>query len=197
MKITYNRKFERDMAIVEPGEYFVSDKYVISTLLGTCVSVVLYSEERKIGGLNHYLLPDGGRKDSASMGSEAGRYGINAMELLINALMREGLEKKDLKAKVFGGGKILAVGEFGAEHVGTKNVNFVKEFLNNEKIPIVANDVGGFGGRKIYFFPWNSRVLVSRIQKSEGLLEEERNYEKSLHRKKQKKTIFIFDNKGR
>ena len=181
MLTTYNRKFEKNMVTVHPGEFWISDKDMIYTLLGTCVAVVLYSEKHKIGGLNHYLLPLPSSVGS-DMDSESGRYGVNAMELLINGFLKRGVEKRELKAKIFGGGKVLRTlpGAANLQHVGEKNVDFVESFLSKERIPVVAGDVGGTGGRKIYLFPDTGKVLLARIKADASLVSMEDKYKKDI-----------------
>jgi len=194
MKVIFSQKFKKEMAIVQPGEYLVSDNLIIHTLLGTCVSVVLYSDRYKIGGLNHYMLPS-----TASKGAEnSGRYGVYAMELLINEFMNRGISRNQLVAKVFGGGKVLDNISEGDNrpHVGTRNIEFVKDFLHQENIPIVSQDLGGIGGRKIYFFPWTGKVLVSHIRKTQGLLEKEDKYKDTIRNVQNESRIIFFDEPG-
>ena len=141
--------------IIEPGEYFsCANATVISTLLGSCVAACLYDPVRRIIGMNHFMLSN--RRYSRELPShisEAGRYGIHAMELLINDMMHKGADRRSLRAKVFGGAtmskNIERAGNFMC--VGEVNCRFIREFLANEGIPLDAEDLGGEHGRVIHF----------------------------------------------
>jgi chemotaxis protein CheD len=120
---------------------------VIHTVLGSCVAVCLYDPEERIGGMNHILLP--GQADLRHFDTAA-RYGINAMELLINRIAVLGGDRRRMIAKVFGGGHILsAISKKNG--MGRKNAEFVFEFLQMEGIDLVSQDVGGSSSRKVLF----------------------------------------------
>lgn len=121
----------------------------ISTILGSCVATCLYDEDRKLGGMNHFLLPDG---FGATMNSA--RFGVNAMELLINALIKEGARRGNLKAKVFGGGRMIA----GLTDIGQKNAEFVLDFLRREGIECTGQSLGGTQARRVEFWPGTGRA---------------------------------------
>ncbi len=195
MKKIYNSKFNREIMHIHPGEYYISSEDAIYTILGSCVSVILYSEKKRIGGMNHFMLPS-----SSEVFPEKeyqGRYGVHAMELLINGLMKEGVSKRELTAKVFGGGNVLNADPNGRYHIGYKNTEFVFDFLAAENLPVVARDIGEDYGRKIYFFPETGKVLVSKIVKSTKVvyLEEEKYLDKIENKKKDTKVIFFNDDK--
>src|SRR5690606_8590455 len=149
--------FGRAMVKVLPGEYYVTDDdIIVSTGLGSCVAVCLVDAGRRIGGMNHFLLPDGG--------GATGRYGGYAMELLINGLMKAGARRHMREAKVFGG----AAGIRGATaiQVGQRNVAFVDGFLEREGIRVAARDVLGADARKVMLFPDTGRVLSKRLSEA-------------------------------
>ncbi len=142
------------------GECYASkEPAVIYTLLGSCVSVCLIDRERCIGGMNHILLP--GKADLRHFDDSA-RYGINAMELLINRILALGGDRRQLAAKVFGGGNVIA-SISGYNAIGKKNVDFVLEFLRLEGIRVLKKDVGGTDTRKIYFHTDTGNVYLKRI----------------------------------
>lgn len=172
----------RKRIILEPGEYHVTNKNVIlSTLLGSCVSVCLYDPVRRVIGMNHFLLSN--RRYAKHMPvciSEAGRYGIHSMELLINEMVMLGAKRANLKAKAFGGGNVL---NYEATHdnffcVGDVNSRFIREFLELEKIPLVTSDLGGERGRVIYFSSGDYSVYVRKIQQTSStqVSQRERKY---------------------
>lgn len=157
----FDARFEATVVPVPPGGHAITGKEaeMLSTLLGSCIAVCLRDERKRLGGINHFMLPAMAEGQSASR--DAMLYGNTAMEVLINALMRAGCERRNLEAKVFGGAKIAAV--FDQSGIGDRNAQFAEEFLNHEKIPIRSRDTGGSSPRRILFEPWSGRVLVQHI----------------------------------
>jgi len=154
---------------IMPGEYYATDQSaMIRTLLGSCVAACLYDPVNKVIGMNHFLLSN--RRYAKEMPvclSEAGRYGIHAMELLINEMLKKGARKENLRAKAFGGAAMYRVSETQDNYyfVGDVNVRFIREFLKNEKIPLMAEDLGGETGRIIHFLSDDYSVHLKRIWK--------------------------------
>ena len=136
---------------IAQGEYKVSGdpELCLTTLLGSCVATCVWDSQRNIGGMNHYLLPGHSGSDQSLV-----RYGVNAMELLINGLLKVGCHKLDLQAKVFGGAQMLHAGST----IGTENGQFAQDFLRAEGIAIVGGSLGGKRGRRLRFFPTTGRV---------------------------------------
>lgn len=124
---------------------------VLTTVLGSCVSICLHDRGTGIGGMNHFLLPG----DPKTNRGEA-RYGINAMELLINGVLKSGARASGLEAKVFGGANATG----SRIPVGALNAEFAFWFLGNEGIPCVARDVGGVNARKLRYWPHTGQVQV-------------------------------------
>lgn len=137
---------------IAQGEYATArgTEASISTILGSCVATCLYDEVAQIGGMNHFLLPDGAAAGSLN----SARFGVNAMELLINALIKEGAKRSRLKAKVFGGGRMIA----GLSDVGEKNAKFVLGFLRSEAIECTGQSLGGTQARRVEFWPGSGRA---------------------------------------
>jgi chemotaxis protein CheD len=146
------------------GEYYASkEPAVIQTILGSCVAVCLFDPTSGIGGMNHILLP--GKADLTHFNTAA-RYGINAMELLINEIMKLGGQRHRLAAKVFGGAHVLqAISERNG--TGRKNAAFAVEFLGKEGIKIICKDLGGGESRRIYFHTDTGEVFLKRISFSQ------------------------------
>lgn len=161
--VYYDRTFDCDAAKILPGEYYYTAKdMLIVTVLGSCVSACIRDRTRGLGGMNHFMLPDGGEPGnpvSASM-----RYGTYAMEVLINDLLKTGARREHLEAKVFGGGAVLR--GFSAMNVGERNAAFVINFLKTERIPVVAEDLNDIYPRKVYFFPRTGKVLVKKLMQT-------------------------------
>ncbi len=145
------------------GEYHASNNpVIIRTLLGSCVAVCLYDSPKKIGGMNHILLP--GKADMKHFNMPA-RFGVNAMELLINRIIRLGGRKNMLTAKIFGGANVLPTINQSLA-MGNKIVSFVKEFLELESIKIIKEDTGGTDTRIIYFHTETGDVFLKRTPSS-------------------------------
>jgi chemotaxis protein CheD len=163
-RATYDPHLRIDAVRVQPGEFHATDRDVaIVTVLGSCVAACLRDRESGIGGMNHFMLPHG-RDDGPA--SASARYGVNAMELLINELIRMGARRSRLEAKVFGGGNMLE--GCVALNIGQANARFVAQFLQAESIPVVGADLEGNGSRKVCFFPSSGRALVRSIHRAEG-----------------------------
>ncbi|MCD6734639.1 MAG: chemoreceptor glutamine deamidase CheD [Burkholderiaceae bacterium] len=150
----YDSHFRNEAVKVLPGEYFVeSEDILIMTTLGSCIAACLWDRDRRIGGMNHFMLPEGAGVD--------GRYGAYAMELLVNELMRRGAARTSLEAKVFGGAQVISGME--TVNVGERNTRFVLEYLRTEGIPVVARDVLDVHPRKVCFMPATGRAVVKRL----------------------------------
>lgn len=122
---------------------------VLSAVLGSCVATCLYDEKNNVGGMNHLLLPEKGANDA-----RMDRVGVNLMELLVNEMLKQGANKKYFVGKIFGGANI----SLGGSTIGTRNCVFVKNFMLQEKIPCVAESIGGNRARRIRFWPSTGRI---------------------------------------
>ena len=125
------------------------DHTMLTTVLGSCIATCMYDPIARVGGMNHYLLP--GDPSARSSGVV---YGVHAMELLINALLRKGAQKDCLKAKIFGGARMIN----NLSDVGEANAAFAREFLARENIECVGESVGGHRARRIRFWPTDGRA---------------------------------------
>lgn len=162
---------------LKPGDHRATkERTVLSTLLGSCVSACLYDPVARVSGMNHFLLANRRYARNLPLNiTEAGRYGIHAMELLINDMMKLGAQRPRLQAKIFGGGAIL---DEGADShflcVGEVNQRFIREFLAAEGIRIVSEDLGGELGRVIHFHTDTFQVFRKFIPKTQTLKIEKR-----------------------
>jgi chemotaxis protein CheD len=177
-----------------PGEYYVTnEEVVISTLLGSCVSACLYDPYNKIIGMNHFLLSNKVyARDMPMCVTEAGRYGIHSMELMINEMWNRGAKRGNLKAKAFGGATVLKARDPSTSNffaVGEVNCRFIKEFLEGEKIPLVSSDLGGTVGRVIHFSSEDFSVYVKKMARTSKLVKREEHYwKKTLSKQENTKT---------
>lgn len=182
----YNARFGRNITIIHPGEYLATrEDIIISTVLGSCIAVALHDPSTGMGGLNHFMLP-GELHSRQFFAEESGRYGMYAMELLINDMLKNGARRDKLTAKVFGGGHVLSG---GTGNIPDSNITFAMEFLETERIPIISSDVGGTDARKVLFFVSTARVLMKRFggQKAAPVEREEQAYLSRISSRKQTK----------
>jgi len=138
---------------VGQGEHHVTSDpdAMLTTILGSCVSMCLRDPATGVGGMNHFLLPEG-----AGFGTDAGRrYGAYAMEVLINDCLKAGASRERLEAKLFGGGRMFD----SLRDVGVANADFAERFLRDEGIAVVGSSLRGTGGRRVQYWPASGRAL--------------------------------------
>jgi chemotaxis protein CheD len=152
----YDAHFKNNAVKVLPGQFFVhADDILIMTTLGSCIAACLWDRERRVGGLNHFMLPDAGGA------TDGGRYGAFAMELLVNELIKLGASRTSMEAKVFGGGAVI--GGMNSLNVGERNTRFVLDYLKTERIAVVSKDVMDVYPRKVCFLPASGKAMVKRL----------------------------------
>jgi chemotaxis protein CheD len=194
MHIAYDTRYGLEVVEIFPGEYHATrSSRIISTVLGSCVSVALRDPANGISGMNHFMLP-GSLSGERIYLSRTGKYGMYAMELLINEMIKLGGRKACFTAKVFGGGKVLSALAGKAGSVSESNVTFALAYLQEEGIPIASSDVGGFSGRRILYFTEDARVLLKRLSKAEEkpVEEEELSYFSTLRKEDKKAEVTLF-----
>ncbi|MCD2512765.1 chemoreceptor glutamine deamidase CheD [Comamonas endophytica] len=148
--------FQCNAVKVLPGEYFVANESLaIVTVLGSCIAACLWDNRMQVGGMNHFMLPDTESSDTS------GRYGSYAMELLINEMLKLGARRETMQAKIFGGGQVMH--NFTTMNVGERNTDFVKKYLQTERIPLVSEDVLDIYPRKVVYFPATGKAMVKRL----------------------------------
>jgi chemotaxis protein CheD len=164
----YDAHFRNDAVKVLPGEFFVhGEDLLIMTTLGSCIAACLWDRERRVGGMNHFMLPDGGD-------AVCGRYGSFAMELLINEMIKRGATRSTMEAKVFGGGAVIS--GMNSINVGERNTEFVLDYLRTERITVVSRDVLDIYPRKVCFLPASGKAMVKKLASAntEALVAQER-----------------------
>lgn len=141
---------ERMLHVVQ-GEFAVVAEpgVVLTTILGSCVATCLWDSVAGVGGMNHFLLP--GDVDS---GSDSLKYGVNAMELLVNGLLQRGALRSRIQGKLFGGAHVIR----NLSDIGAKNAEFALKFLQMEAIPCVGQSLGGDQARRVRFWPMTGRA---------------------------------------
>ena len=162
---------------------------LLDTVLGSCIAACLYDPVSGIGGMNHFMLPEGAVPENPT----STRYGVNAMELLISHLMKLGGERRRFQAKVFGGGHVLKIRE-SLDGVPQRNIDFVRLFLETEQIPVIREDVGGYQPRRVLFHTHTGKVFLKYLgnNEAERTAEEEMVYLISLKKQKLDGDVTIF-----
>ncbi len=183
---TYDKKLNKTVIVLRPGEYYATvNGEVISTTVGSCIATCIFDEKHKIAGMNHFMLP-GAVNPQDLLKSEVGRYGMFAMELLIGELIKMGGDRKDVKAKFFGGGEVIKFRKSDGD-IPQANIDFARKFMELENIPVLGEDVGGNYGRKILLFTDTNRVFVKQltsIQAIAPIREVEESYKANVFRKR-------------
>jgi chemotaxis protein CheD len=152
---------EENVHFLYPAALFASKTpHLVTTILGSCVAVCVYDPVIKVGGINHFMLPLWNGQGLASP-----KYGNIAIERLLEKMLSLGCSKNNLQAKVFGGGEVIqtSVTQF---NIGARNIKLAIEMLDELKIPVIGQSVGGKLGRKILFNTETFEVKQKYIQKS-------------------------------
>lgn len=140
-----------------PSAIFADKKtFLVDTILGSCVAVCLFDTQKKIGGINHFMLPFWNGDGLASP-----KYGNIAIEKLIEKMKNNGSTMDNMIAKIFGGASQMN----SSINVGSKNIQVAKEMLLSKNINIIAEDVGGIYGRKMRYDTGTGQVLVKYLTK--------------------------------
>lgn len=186
-------EMERLAANISPGEWQVGRDRPISTLLGSCVAVCLYDEKLQIGGMNHFMLPNmKKRQDNTEIDTVlSGDY---AMEVLLNGLLTRGSNRARIKAKAFGGGTIIS--GMASAGIGKRNAEFAQQWLDRERIELVASDFLGPWSRKVVFVPAMGDAYCKRIPTtmitSQEIAREETAYAESLVKRPPSSNVELF-----
>jgi chemotaxis protein CheD len=146
----------RRINIVQGQQHVDNDPdVVLTTILGSCVAACIWDAVAGYGGMNHFLLPGERAQDSETQTNERSvRYGVHAMELLVNGLLKKGAQRRRLQAKLFGGARMVE----GLTDVGEMNACFAENFLAAERIALVSSSLRGHHGRRIQFWPVSGRA---------------------------------------
>jgi len=145
---------------IYPGKLFASKApYFLNTILGSCVAVCLFDDVKKIGGMNHFMLPLWNGEGLASP-----KYGNVAIELLIDKMLKLGCKKRNIKAKIFGGANVIKT-EYDLYNIGQRNIQLAEDILEQEQIKIIARSVGGDRGRKILMDTESFQIRQKYVEK--------------------------------
>ena len=168
-----------DIVKIFSGDWYVSTKpgEMLATILGSCVSACIRDPVTRIGGMNHFLLP--GDENTDSTMSDSARYGVFAMESLINGILKAGGRKDRFEIKVFGGGNVIN----NSARIGSKNAKFIRDFLKKEGYRITSEDLEGDHPRRLHYFPESGKVMMRLLRRKEDMavVEEEAKYKKAIN----------------
>ncbi len=181
----FDLHFNSNIVTIYPGEFYSSKgEELISTILGSCISITLYDPKSRIGGMNHFMLARNNKVGVETGNTLMGRFGEYAMQLLIDDLVSKGANPKNFEAKVFGGSNIFNMPEKTGAQVGAVNIDFAFDYLNNHSIKIINSDTGGIKPRKIFFDPVTSKVFLkyveSNVKDRNALLSKEETYLRNI-----------------
>ena len=177
---------------VLPGESRISadPDLALVTILGSCVAACIRDPVAGVGGMNHFLLPNGVEK-SWKTASSSMRYGQFAMESLISDLIKKGAQRQRLEVKIFGGASVIESGI----SIGENNIKFIRSFLREERLNIAAEDVGGINARRIHYFPVVGKVLRLELKRAtdQRIFVDENHYLDLVRRKKWAGEVELFE----
>jgi chemotaxis protein CheD len=140
-----------------PGMLFTHpEPHRITTVLGSCIAVCLFDPVRRLGGMNHYMLPVW-----SGEGLPTPKYGNVAIDLLIERLAALGCQVSRLQAKLFGGAAMWESGNSPVS-VGDRNIDLAWRLLDRNGIQVVASDLGGGFSRKLIFYTTTGDVFLKR-----------------------------------
>jgi len=155
---TNNKIVPAENYFLKPGYIYLSvQPAIISTVLGSSVSVCLYDRKRRVGGMNHFKLPS-----IADPKKSTAEYGTIATLTLIRMMIEDGSKRKHIEAQIFGGAYLPDVSEID---VGTDNVLVARKVLAREHLQVVSEDVGGRKGRKIVFDTSKNEIAIIKVEK--------------------------------
>jgi chemotaxis protein CheD len=168
MYLKNRAKYGKPMKIIHAGEYYVtSENEMIGTLLGSCIAVCLWDSKHMVGGMNHFMLP--GRISKVDIFKDrSARYGITAMNELLDNMIRQGADRKDITAKMFGGGSVLEYAN-RTNSIPDDNIRIAKVMLELADIQIMQLDVGGKYSRKVLFDNLTGKAYIRKTTNSKTI----------------------------
>lgn len=185
IKRYWDHGLARPVAKLLPGEIYVSQgAEVIATTLGSCVAACIRDCQLGIGGMNHFMLPARSEFSEEAWGGDrvnsANRYGNWAMACLINEIVQRGGQRQHMEIKLFGGGNVLGK----VTDIGRCNIEFVRHYLQQEKLAIAASDLGDIYPRRVLYFPDTGSVKVKKLKQGihDSVLQNELRYRANLQR---------------
>ena len=186
----FNKSYDCYVIKIFAGDWYIThrDDEMLATILGSCVSACVRDPQVGVGGMNHFLLP--GDESLISQASDAARYGVNAMESMINGMINAGAEKKRLEFKVFGGGNVIN----NSAKICSKNAAFIREYLKREGYVVTSEDLEGEHPRSLHYYPITGKVMMRKLRRKEDydVVDEEAMYARKISKKPLEGEIELF-----
>ena len=153
---------ELPVIVLKPAEVYIGDQpAIVTTILGSCVSIIFYAWKHNLGAISHALLPTGpGRKNRF-------RYVDGAFSWMVEQFQLRGVKMDQVQVKLFGGADVLEndKGKFRKATVGQQNIKQALELIEAHGLNLKSSNLGGLMGQKIFFYPHSGKVLVKKIEK--------------------------------
>ncbi len=182
VKRYYDQVSENTVVKIFSGDCYVTSEKgeLLITILGSCVAACIRDPVVRVGGMNHFLLP-GDYDALGNSANDSARYGVFAMEKLINEILKKGGMKERLEVKLFGGGNVIN----NSAMIGDKNAKFVRDFIKGENLSIASEDLGGKLPRRVHYYPDSGKVMIRKLSRREDMriVGEEETFAKSLNKK--------------
>jgi chemotaxis protein CheD len=186
----YDARQDINVIKIFSGDWHVSTKSndMLATILGSCISACIRDPLLGIGGMNHFLLPGEDFLDSHV--SDSARYGVYAMECLINGILQAGGCKERFEVKIFGGGNVINT----SSCIGSTNAQFIRSFLRKEGFRIASEDLEGDYPRRLHYYPYSGKVMLRRLRRREDMsvVNEEARYTQQIKSKPIEGSIELF-----
>jgi chemotaxis protein CheD len=158
----FDPKMDNVTAKILPGQYYVTTAdELVTTVLGSCVAACIWDPEAGVGGMNHFMIPGMDQSGAGDNNDSYGpaRYGLFAMEFLINAILKCGARRERLLVKLAGGGQVVR----SRTPIGQENVAFARQYLEDERFQLVGEHVEGDRARRLVFHPLSGRSKVLEL----------------------------------
>jgi len=154
-----------EIIIIGIGEHHTGSEVMTSIGLGSCVGLILYDKEKKIGSFAHVMLP----KSQGKPGERAGKFADTAVDRLLEELEKAGSKRSSLVAKLAGGASMFQHFS-GNLNIGERNAAALKELLAEQRIPVLKEDIGGCVGRTVTLYPLEKGKVV--VKQADGVTRE-------------------------
>jgi chemotaxis protein CheD len=154
---------------LKPGEMVLREEpMIVTTLLGSCVAVTMYSPRLRLGAICHAVLPSCRKELPCNYGHpESGKYVECAIRRMLDGFQAHGVVRSEIEAKLFGGSDMFDTAGARSRSVGGQNMQAALEILESQSVRVVTQDLGGKRGRKIIFHTHTGEVFLKRLRKSE------------------------------
>jgi chemotaxis protein CheD len=142
---------------LKPGDFCFGEGHLrITTLLGSCISIVLWHPQLLHGGMCHYMLPSRGRGGLAL----DGKYGDEAMALFMQELKKRRTLPGQYRVQVYGGGNMLNGQGTNKIDIGQQNIEMAYHLLDEQGFKLESVHLGSYGHRKVAFDVWSGEVKL-------------------------------------